>query len=36
MASITLAFTAKYFMLIKYFLKQISYKGKSGGDMFFD
>ena len=27
--SITLAFIAKYFMLIKYLLKQISYKGKS-------
>ena len=28
--SITLAFIVKYFMLIKYLLKQISYKGKSG------
>jgi len=34
--SITLAFIAKYFMLIKYLLKQISYKGKSGGDKFSD
>jgi hypothetical protein len=36
MLSITLAFIAKYFMLIKYLLKQISYKGKSGGDKFSD
>ena len=28
--SITLAFVAKYLLLIKYLLKQISYKGKSG------
>ena len=34
--SITLAFIAKYFLLIKYLLKQISYKGKSGGDKFYD
>ena len=34
--SITLAFIAKYFMLIKYLLKQISYKGKSGGHKFSD
>ena len=33
--SITLAFIAKYFLLIKYLLKQISYKGKSG-DKFSD
>lgn len=33
--SITLAFIAKYFVLIKYLLKQISYKGKSG-DRFSD
>jgi hypothetical protein len=33
--SITLAFIAKYFMLIGYLLKQISYKGKSG-DKFSD
>jgi hypothetical protein len=36
MVSIILAFIAKYFMLIKYLLKQISYKGKSGGDKFSD
>jgi membrane-bound ClpP family serine protease len=34
--SITLAFIAKYFMLFKYLLKQISYKGKSGRDKFSD
>jgi len=34
--SITLAFIAKYFMLIKYLLKQISYKGRSGRDKFSD
>ncbi|HET7148178.1 MAG TPA: hypothetical protein VFI73_06720 [Candidatus Nitrosopolaris sp.] len=28
--SISLAFIAKYFLLIKYLLKQISYKGKTG------
>ena len=33
--SITLAFIAKYFRLIKYLLKQISFKGKSG-DKFSD
>ncbi len=33
--SITLAFIAKHFMLIKYLLKQISYKAKSG-DKFSD
>jgi hypothetical protein len=33
--SITLAFVAKYLLLIKYLLKQISYKGKSG-DKFSD
>jgi hypothetical protein len=32
---ITLAFIIKYFMLIRYILKQISYKGKSG-DKFSD
>jgi hypothetical protein len=36
MVSITLAFIAKYFRLIKYLLKQISYKGYSGGDKFSD
>jgi hypothetical protein len=36
LVSITLAFIAKYFMLIKYLLKQISYKGKSGRDKFSD
>ncbi len=35
MVSIILAFIAKYFMLIKYLLKQISYKVKSG-DKFSD
>ncbi|MRN61160.1 MAG: hypothetical protein FIO03_03775 [Nitrosopumilales archaeon] len=34
--SIILAFIAKYFMFIKYLLKQISFKGKSGGDKFYD
>ena len=34
--SITLAFIAKYFRLIKYLLKQISFKGKAGGDKFSD
>ena len=33
--SITLAFIAKHFMLIKYLLMQISYKGKAG-DKFSD
>ena len=36
MVSITLAFIAKYFTLIKYLLKQISYKGNSEGDKFSD
>jgi Na+(H+)/acetate symporter ActP len=36
MVSITLAFIAKYVMLIKYLLKQISYKGYSCGDKFSD
>ncbi len=30
--SITLGFIAKYYMLIKYLLKQISYKGKPAED----
>ncbi|MGC2681160.1 MAG: hypothetical protein WA323_04770, partial [Candidatus Nitrosopolaris sp.] len=34
--SITLALIAKYFMLLKYLLKQISYKAKSGRDRFSD
>jgi hypothetical protein len=36
MVSILLAFIAKYFMLIKYLLRQIGYKGKSAGDKFYD
>ncbi|PWU81489.1 MAG: hypothetical protein DLM72_06735 [Candidatus Nitrosopolaris wilkensis] len=36
MVSIILAFIAKYYMLIKYLRKQISYKGKSGRDKFYD
>jgi uncharacterized membrane protein len=36
MVSIILGFIAKYFMLMKYLLKQLSHKGISIGDKFYD